>query len=174
MLALGLLARRERAHESRQRSEHQNRESQPSVHHLVSTVSGRLAAGTDLAGVLRAVFPGGSITGAPKVRAMEIIAELEGAARGVYTGALGLFDPRGDCELALPIRTAVVRGGLVTYQAGGGIVADSDPAFEYEETLNKAAALLRGVLAAERAARPTRQVQASAARSAITQEVSAT
>jgi para-aminobenzoate synthetase component 1 len=116
-------------------------ESQPTVHHLVSTVRGRLASGVDTATVLRAVFPGGSITGAPKVRAMEIIAELEDGARGVYTGALGLFDPRGDCELALPIRTAVVRGGLVTYHAGGGIVADSTPESELAECWLKTAAL---------------------------------
>jgi len=120
-------------------------ESHPTVHHLVSTVCGRLAGGVDLADILRAVFPGGSITGAPKVRAMEIIAELEGAARGVYTGALGLFDPAGDLELALPIRTAVVRHGLVTYHAGGGIVADSDPERELAECWLKTAALRRAL-----------------------------
>ena len=113
----------------------------PTVHHLESTVTGQLAAGVDLTALLRATFPGGSITGAPKVRAMEIIAELEGAARGVYTGALGLFGPRGDCELALPIRTAVVRDGRLTYRAGGGIVADSDPELELAECWLKTAAL---------------------------------
>jgi aminodeoxychorismate synthase component I len=116
-------------------------ESHPTVHHLVSTVVGRLRNDVDLATVLRAVFPGGSITGAPKVRAMEIIADLEQAARGVYTGALGVFDPRGDLELALPIRTAVVRDRQVTYHAGGGIVADSDPANELAECWLKTAAL---------------------------------
>jgi anthranilate/para-aminobenzoate synthase component I len=120
-------------------------ESHPTVHHLVSTVSGRLAGGMELAEILRAIFPGGSITGAPKVRAMEIIAELEGAARGVYTGALGLFDPAGDLELALPIRTAVVRDGVVTYHAGGGIVADSDPERELAESWLKTAALRRAL-----------------------------
>jgi len=120
-------------------------ESHPTVHHLVSTVSGRVAAGMNLAAVLHAVFPGGSITGAPKVRAMEIIAELEDAGRGVYTGAIGLFDPHGDLELALPIRTAVVRDGLVTYHAGGGIVADSDPASELAECWTKTAALRRAL-----------------------------
>ena len=120
-------------------------ESHPTVHHLVSTVAGRLAEDVDLATVLRAIFPGGSITGAPKVRAMEIIAELEDTARGVYTGALGVFDPRGDLELALPIRTAVVRDGLVTYQAGGGIVADSDPEHERAECWLKTAALRRAL-----------------------------
>jgi anthranilate synthase component 1 len=120
-------------------------ESHPTVHHLVSIVTGRVAAGVDLATILAAVFPGGSITGAPKVRAMEIIAELEDAARGVYTGAFGLFDPRGDLELALPIRTAVVQGGLVTYHAGGGIVADSDPDSELAECWTKTAALRRAL-----------------------------
>jgi para-aminobenzoate synthetase component 1 len=120
-------------------------ESHPTVHHLVSTVAGRLEAGVDLATLLRAVFPGGSITGAPKVRAMEIIAELEDTARGVYTGAFGLFDPRGDLELALPIRTAIVRDGLVSYQAGGGIVADSDPEHERAECWLKTAALRRAL-----------------------------
>jgi len=120
-------------------------ESHPTVHHLVSIVTGRVAAGVDLATILAAIFPGGSITGAPKVRAMEIIAELEDAARGVYTGAFGLFDPRGDLELALPIRTAVVQGGLVTYHAGGGIVADSDPDSELAECWTKTAALRRAL-----------------------------
>jgi anthranilate/para-aminobenzoate synthase component I len=120
-------------------------ESHPSLHHLVSIVTGRLGDGVDLATILRAILPGGSITGAPKVRAMEIIAELEDAPRGVYTGALGLLDPRGDLELALPIRTAIVRDGLVTYQAGGGIVADSDPASELAESWLKTAALRRAL-----------------------------
>jgi len=120
-------------------------ESHPSVHHLVSTISGRLSAGVDLATILRAVFPGGSITGAPKVRAMEIIAELEDAPRGIYTGAFGLFDARGDLELGLPIRTAIVHDGVVTYQAGGGIVADSDPDMELAECWLKTAALRRAL-----------------------------
>jgi aminodeoxychorismate synthase component I len=124
-------------------------ESHPTVHHLVSTVRGRLTPGRGLADVLRAVFPGGSITGAPKVRAMEIIAELEDGARGVYTGALGLFDPAGDLELSLPIRTAVVEQGRVTYHAGGGIVADSDPERELAECWLKTAALRRALGEAE-------------------------
>src|SRR5207302_1542407 len=116
-------------------------ESHPTVHHLVSTVSGRLRAGVGLAALLRATFPGGSITGAPKVRAMEIIRELEPWPRGPYTGAFGLFHPDGDLELALAIRTAVVRGGVVHYHAGGGIVADSDPEAELAEAWLKTAAL---------------------------------
>jgi para-aminobenzoate synthetase component 1 len=116
-------------------------ESHPTVHHLVSSVVGRLRPGVGLADVLRATFPGGSVTGAPKVRAMEVIGELEPCARGVYTGAFGLFHPGGDLELALAIRTAVVAGGAVRWGAGGGIVADSDPGRELAEAWLKTAAL---------------------------------
>ena len=116
-------------------------ESHPTVHHLVSEVSGTLRDDTDLAALLAATFPGGSITGAPKVRAMEIIAELEAEPRGVYTGALGLLHPGGDLELALPIRTAVVADGRAQWHAGGGIVADSDPERELAEAWLKTAAI---------------------------------
>jgi para-aminobenzoate synthetase component I len=116
-------------------------ESLPSVHHLVSTVAGHATPGLGLARLLRATFPGGSITGAPKVRAMEIIRELEPWARGPYTGAFGLFHPDGDVELGLAIRTAVVRDGVVRYGAGGGIVADSDAERELAEAWLKTAAL---------------------------------
>jgi len=116
-------------------------ESHPSVHHLVSLVSGTTRDDVDLAALLAATFPGGSITGAPKVRAMEIIAELEDEPRGVYTGALGLMHPAGDLELALPIRTAVVEGGVLRWPAGGGIVIDSDPARELDEAWVKTAAV---------------------------------
>jgi para-aminobenzoate synthetase component 1 len=116
-------------------------ESHPTVHHLVSTVSGCLRPDAGLAALLRATFPGGSITGAPKVRAMEIIAELEGHARGAYTGAFGIFHPAGDLELGLAIRTAVVDHGTVRWDAGGGIVADSDPERELAEAWLKTAAL---------------------------------
>jgi anthranilate/para-aminobenzoate synthase component I len=111
----------------------------PSVHHLVSVVSGTLREGTDVGTLLAAVYPGGSITGAPKVRAMEIIAELEEHPRGIYTGALGLIAPTGDLELGLPIRTGVVAGGVVRWHAGGGIVADSDPERELAEAWLKTA-----------------------------------
>ena len=111
------------------------------VHHLVSTVRARLRPDVDLAELLRATFPGGSITGAPKVRAMEIIRELEAGPRGAYTGAFGVFHPDGDLELALAIRTAVVRDGMLHYHAGGGIVADSDPEAELAESWLKTAAL---------------------------------
>jgi para-aminobenzoate synthetase component 1 len=116
-------------------------ESHPTVHHLVSSVTARLQADVGLADLLRATFPGGSITGAPKVRAMQIIAEIEEAARGVYTGAYGLFHPGGDLELALAIRTAVVLRGVVRYGAGGGIVADSRPERELAEAWLKTAVL---------------------------------
>jgi anthranilate/para-aminobenzoate synthase component I len=116
-------------------------ESHPTVHHLVSEVSGTLRDDTDLAALLAATFPGGSITGAPKVRAMEIIAELEAEPRGVYTGAVGLLHPTGDLELGLPIRTAVVADGSARWHAGGGIVADSDPERELAEVWLKTAAI---------------------------------
>ncbi|MFQ5666852.1 MAG: aminodeoxychorismate synthase component I [Candidatus Binatia bacterium] len=111
----------------------------PSLHHLVSKVSGRLRPDVSLADILRAMFPGGSITGAPKIRAMEIIDELEPVRRGFYTGAIGFIGLGGRrCVLNLAIRTAVATPRCVTYHAGGGIVADSNPAREYEEALLKA------------------------------------
>ena len=116
-------------------------ETHPTLHHLVSTVAARVAPGVDLAALLRATFPGGSITGAPKVRAMQIIQELESEARGAYTGAFGLFHPSGDVELGLAIRTAVVAGGVARWHAGGGIVVDSDPERELAEAWLKTAAL---------------------------------
>lgn len=113
-------------------------ESFANVHHLVSTVRGRLRPGMSAADLLAACFPGGSVTGAPKRRAMEIIAELEPTARGPYCGAIGWLGADGSMDSAIAIRTIVVAGRRVTFQAGGGIVADSDPAAEYEETLAKA------------------------------------
>jgi para-aminobenzoate synthetase component 1 len=113
-------------------------ESYANVHHLVSTVTGTLQPGASALDLLRASFPGGSITGAPKVRAMEIIAELEPTVRGPYCGALGYLGFDGDMDLAIAIRTAVVRDGRLYFHAGGGITAESDPAMEYEETIAKA------------------------------------
>ena len=113
-------------------------ESYASVHHLVSAVVGALKPGHDAVDLLAASFPGGSITGAPKVRAMEIIAELEPKRRGPYCGSLGYVSFAGDMDTSILIRTLVIRDGQVTFQAGGGIVADSDPRAEYEETLVKA------------------------------------
>lgn len=111
------------------------------VHHLVSTIEGRLRPGVTPVQALRACYPGGSITGAPKKRAREIIAELEPAPRGIYTGALGYFGRDGSAVFNIAIRTLVVRGGRASYGVGAGIVADSDPAAEYDETLHKAAGL---------------------------------
>jgi len=124
---------------------HARVESYPTLHHLVSIVRGRLRADVGWAALLAATFPGGSITGAPKRRAMEIIAELEPWPRGVYTGAIGLLDPRGDAELALPIRTGVVRAGALRYHAGGGIVVDSDADRELDECWLKTAAVRRAL-----------------------------
>ena len=117
-------------------------ESHPTVHHLVSTVAGVLAEGADAFDLLRAAFPGGSVTGAPKIRAMEIIAELERAPRGVYCGAIGYVSATGAMDLNIPIRTIVVHDGVASFHAGAGIVWDSDPAAEYDETLAKARALI--------------------------------
>ncbi|MHC4504813.1 MAG: anthranilate synthase component I family protein, partial [Planctomycetota bacterium] len=116
-------------------------EAYPTVFHLVATVVGELAAGRDAVDLIKASFPGGSITGAPKVRAMEIIEELEPTARSVYTGGLGWLDLAGDVELNIVIRTMLYDRGRVTYQVGGGIVTDSDPEAEYAECLAKGRAL---------------------------------
>lgn len=113
-------------------------EATPGVWHTVATVAGELRRDATPARILWAAFPGGSITGAPKIRAMAIIEELEPVRRGVYTGAIGYIGFDGQMDLNIAIRTAVVREGCVHFHAGGGIVADSDPAAEYEETLVKA------------------------------------
>jgi len=112
------------------------------VFHLVSTVAGTLRSDKDHATAFRACFPGGSITGAPKKRAREIISELEPHPRGIYTGALGYFGFDGESQFNIVIRTAVQHGKSITLHAGAGIVADSVPALEYEETLHKASGLL--------------------------------
>jgi para-aminobenzoate synthetase component I len=117
-------------------------EQHPTVHHLVSTVLGELEPGADAVDLVRAAFPGGSITGAPKVRAMEIIAELEPTRRGVYCGSIGYLSASGALDTSIVIRTFVLRDGELYFQAGGGIVADSDPELEYRETLDKAAGLI--------------------------------
>ena len=117
----------------------------PTVHHLVSTVRARTRLGLPLEEILRATLPGGSITGAPKLRAVEIIDELEGVVRGPYAGVVGWLGPAGSAELALAIRTAVVRAGELTLGVGGGIVADSDPDGELAETRAKAEAFLRAI-----------------------------
>lgn len=114
------------------------------VFHLVSTVCGRMRADVSHVRALRECFPGGSITGAPKKRAMEIIAELEPVPRGVYTGAIGYFGFDGTSEFSIAIRTAVFERGRASFHAGAGIVADSIPGHEWEETWQKAAALILG------------------------------
>lgn len=125
------------------------------VMHLVSNVTGRLRPEVTPYDALRAGFPAGTVSGAPKIRAMQIISELEGEQRGVYAGAVGYFSHSGNLDTAIALRTMVFKDGRAYIQAGGGVVADSDPASEYEESLNKARALLRALdeaehLAAER------------------------
>ncbi|GAB4559146.1 MAG: anthranilate synthase component I [Haliangiales bacterium] len=115
------------------------------VMHLVSHVRGQLAAGLHWHDVLRAAFPAGTLSGAPKIRAMEIIEELEPHRRGIYGGAVGYVSYSGNLDVAIAIRTLVSQGESIYVQAGGGIVHDSDPAAEYEETLNKARVILRAV-----------------------------
>jgi len=117
----------------------------PFLAHMISHVRGRLRPKISLPELLLATFPGGSITGAPKIRAMQIIEELEPCARGVYTGAMGWTDLRGSSRFNLAIRTAVIDAGKLTYWAGGGIVADSDPEREYQETLLKSHAFFRAL-----------------------------
>jgi para-aminobenzoate synthetase component 1 len=115
------------------------------VFHLVSTVCGELAPGKDAVDLLKATFPGGSITGAPKIRSMEIIEELEPVRRGVYTGSIGYIGFDGRVDLNIAIRTLVNKDDQIYFQAGGGIVFDSNPVLEYEETLHKAKALLKSL-----------------------------
>jgi para-aminobenzoate synthetase component I len=117
-------------------------ESYANVHHLVSTVTGQLASGQDALALLRNCFPGGSITGAPKLRAMEIIEQLEPHRRGVYCGAIGYAGFDGNMDTNIAIRTLVYADGEIRFWAGGGIVADSVMADEYQETLDKASAML--------------------------------
>jgi anthranilate synthase component 1 len=118
------------------------------VMHIVSTVVGEVAAGRTAYDVLAATFPAGTLSGAPKVRAMELIDELEPSRSGLYGGTVGYFDFAGDMDMAIAIRTALIRDGRAYVQAGGGIVADSDPAAEFDESVNKAAAVLRAVATA--------------------------
>ena len=115
------------------------------VHHIVSNVRGRLRADVTPGEVIRAVFPGGTITGCPKVRCMQIIAELEGEGRGAYTGAMGWLNRDGDMDLNILIRSAEVAGDLFWFRTGAGIVADSDPQRELEETRAKARGMLRAL-----------------------------
>jgi len=120
-------------------------ETYATVHHLVSTVEGVLRKDVSHIDCVRACFPGGSITGAPKIRAMEIIDDLEPHARGVYTGAIGFFGYNGHTHLNIAIRTVVYQNGRLTFHSGGGIVADSEPEAEYDETLAKARGIFNAI-----------------------------
>ena len=120
------------------------------VMHIASEVTGRLRQGLSYADVLRATFPAGTVSGAPKIRALELIAELEPIKRNVYAGAIGYLGWHGDADTAIAIRTAVIQDGKLHVQAGAGIVHDSDPALEWEETMNKGRALFRAVAEAAR------------------------
>jgi anthranilate synthase component 1 len=119
------------------------------VMHLVTNVQGKLRKDMNAFDALRACFPAGTVSGAPKIRAMEIIAEVEPEKRGPYAGAAGYFSFSGNMDMAIAIRTMVVNKGIAYTQAGGGIVYDSVPETEYEETLNKARALLNAITQAE-------------------------
>jgi anthranilate synthase component 1 len=111
----------------------------------VSQVEGELAEGLAATDAIRSSFPAGTLSGAPKIRAMEIIAELEPVRRNVYAGAVGYINWHDDADLAIAIRTAVIKDGMLHVQAGAGIVADSDPEREWEETMNKGRALIAAV-----------------------------
>jgi anthranilate synthase component 1 len=119
------------------------------VMHIVSNVVGRIKEGMSAIDVLRATFPAGTVSGAPKIRAMEIIDELEPVKRGVYAGAVGYLSWTGNMDTAIAIRTAVIKNGLLHIQAGAGIVADSVPASEWAETMNKGRAIFRAVSQAQ-------------------------
>lgn len=119
------------------------------VMHIVSGVQGRLAPGRDALDLFAAAFPAGTLVGAPKVRAMELIDELEPVRRGLYAGTVGYFGSSGDMDQAITIRTLVFRDGIYSYQAGAGIVADSVPETEYQEVLAKSAILRRALAMVE-------------------------
>jgi anthranilate synthase component 1 len=127
------------------------------VMHLVSHVTGRLRSGLSPYDALRACFPAGTVSGAPKIRAMEIIAALERDRRGPYAGAVGYFDLSGNLDTAICIRTILMKDGVAHVQSGGGIVYDSDPTAEYAETENKAMAMMRAIEQAESQAATTRR-----------------
>jgi anthranilate synthase component 1 len=122
------------------------------VMHITSNVTGQLSAGRDAFDALAACLPAGTVSGAPKVRAMEIIDELERHRRGPYAGAVGYIDFAGNMDTCIALRTIVIENGTAYVQAGAGIVADSIPANEYEETLNKARGLLKAIEITQRRA----------------------
>jgi len=124
------------------------------VHHLVSVVTAELAGGLGPVDLMRVAFPGGSVTGAPKIRAMEVIAELEPTARGPYCGAVGYLSSGGAMDTNIVIRTLLIDRDRISFQVGGGIVADSDPEAELQESLDKARALIATLAGDGAAARP--------------------
>jgi anthranilate synthase component 1 len=126
------------------------------VMHIVSNVQGRIRPDRDALDSLMAGFPAGTVSGAPKVRAMEIIEELEPERRGFYAGAVGYFSADGDMDSCIALRTALIKDGRMYVQAGGGVVWDSDPEAEYQESCNKARALIRAAEEAVRFASGTR------------------
>ncbi|GAG06355.1 unnamed protein product, partial [marine sediment metagenome] len=132
--------------------QHRTIEAYPTVFHAVATVAGRLREGISFRDILKAVFPGGSITGAPKIRSMEIIDETEPTDRGVYTGSIGFIGLDGSVCLNIAIRTIIIKAGIAFAQTGGGIVADSNPQAEWAETITKARALLAGINSVQRVA----------------------
>jgi para-aminobenzoate synthetase component 1 len=146
---VGVLATESRKWKIENRKSFASLESHPTVHHLVATIRGTLREDCDGIDLLRATFPGGSITGAPKVRAMQIIDELEPVARSVYTGAIGCIGLDGSMQLNIAIRTLIAADGRMHAYVGSGIVADSDPQAEYAETAAKAAGLCRALGLAE-------------------------
>ena len=119
------------------------------VIHIVSNVRGKLASGQTAFDLFVSAFPAGTVSGAPKIRAMQIISELEPQKRGLYAGAIGYFGYNGNLDTCIVIRTIIMKGKKVFVTAGAGIVADSDPETEYQETLNKARAMLKAVALAE-------------------------
>jgi anthranilate synthase component 1 len=119
------------------------------VMHIVSNVTGRLRRGCTAFDLVKATFPAGTVSGAPKIRAMQIISELERTRRGCYAGAIGYFGFDGNIDSCIALRCAVLKNGTAYVQAGAGIVADSDPAAEYEETVNKARAMAKALSMAQ-------------------------
>jgi anthranilate synthase component 1 len=119
------------------------------VMHIVSQVEGQIAPGKDAYDLMRATFPAGTVSGAPKIRAMQIIAKYEPTQRGFYAGALGYFGYDGNMDTCIMLRTALLKNGMIHIQAGAGVVADSVPAAEYQETVSKASALFKAVAMAE-------------------------
>ncbi len=119
------------------------------VMHIVSGVEGRLQQGRTAYDLMRATFPAGTVSGAPKIRAMQVISELEQSQRGPYAGAVGYFSFNGNVDSCITLRTALLKDGFAYVQAGGGIVADSDAKYEFQETVNKAKAMLKAIALAE-------------------------